>query len=266
MSRTVMNRISVDASNDKEIIYSLFSEYEEGGDYFVDFNNVISAPNDLETYTYPDLINYVNLYLTSINPSVDYFGGEKISLEQYDLICEKMQYIDSNFCWNGNLTLKEIAAAKSSLHIRKDQLSKAFAEGKQIVDNAFKYDHISLENWQYANWGSNGRTWDSDVYECSVYFKTDGYDARLIAQKLSQKYPDSTIYFDYAHAIVGTYSGSFEYKDGKLISGGDYPFKSYEGYDSYFLAFGERKDYVFDENLNNFKRIDLFFAKKHSEM
>ena len=100
MPNHVINRLTFDCPEDRlkqilsEICYDNNSDEDQKGIGTIDFNKITPMPESLNIECGSNTDDGINLYLTSINPSVDYFGTEKLDKKQLDGILERLHKLN----------------------------------------------------------------------------------------------------------------------------------------------------------------------------
>ena len=56
-----------------------------------DFNKIIPMPKELEIISGSLTDRAIEVYLTSINPQVEYYGEQKVSQEEFDKLLKKFK-------------------------------------------------------------------------------------------------------------------------------------------------------------------------------
>ena len=90
MPNHVINRLTFDCPEDRlkqilsEICYDKESDSDQKGIGTIDFNKITPMPESLNIECGSNTDDGINLYLTSVNPRVDYFGTDKLDKKQFN--------------------------------------------------------------------------------------------------------------------------------------------------------------------------------------
>ena len=117
MPNHVINRLEFDCPKErlKEILsaicYDDSSEAERTGIGTIDFNKITPMPPSLDIESGSSTDRGINLYLTSVNPSVRYYGKEKMDPVAFTSLTERLNGSRSFLRHNAALTPDEIQKA-----------------------------------------------------------------------------------------------------------------------------------------------------------
>ena len=226
MPNHVINRLEFFCSKEKlkeilsAICYAEDSGAEATGIGTVDFNKITPMPPSLEIESGSNTDRGINLYLTSINPSVRYYGKEKMGAAAFEALAQRLNGSRSFLRHNVAMTSTEIK--NSTLYTNEDELLQL---GKTAVSNLEQYGATTWYDWR-----TRGDTWNTkwNSYSASydggneVYFQTAWSAPHPIVQKLSAMYPEVTIKHVWANEDSWQSCGSRTYLSGEMIDY-DYP-------------------------------------------
>ena len=140
MPNHVINRLTFDCPEEQlkqilaEICYDDSAEVETTGIGTIDFNKITPMPPSLDIEDGSNTNHGINLYLTSINPSVNYFGTDKMSPQEFDALAEKLNGHRHFFPHKTMLSSGEIA--ECTKYRSADELIRL---GKIAVENLMNY-------------------------------------------------------------------------------------------------------------------------------
>ncbi len=227
MPNHVINRLEFDCPEErrKEILsaicYDDSSESERTGIGTIDFNKIIPMPPSLDIESGSGTVKGINLYLTSVNPSVRYYGKDKMDPVAFTSLTERLSGSRSFLRHNPTLTPDEIREA--TLHRSEDELLQL---GKTAVENLIQYGATTWYDWR-----TRGDTWNTKWNSYNAYdydggkeicFQTAWSAPHPIIEKLSQMYPEVTITHRWANEDLWQGCGSQTYLGGEMIDH-DYP-------------------------------------------
>lgn len=236
MPNWVKNKIIV---GNKRTIEELIDKYcvsehtEEGNRYNFDFNKVIKMPKELEIEFSTKSDNALSMYMTYINPNVDYFGDpkDKISSKEWKKLNDML---GKHMVVNKNFSLGEEAI--NTLNEKyEDELEDLLALGKQEVSNLQKYNAVNWYEWSINNWGTK---WNSSAFDIgddgkSLTFETAWDPAIPVFMEITRQNPNYKFVMLYADEEIGCHTGYILAKDGIIdYKGGFREFST----DAYKLA------------------------------
>ena len=227
MPNHVINRLEFECSEErlKEILsaicYDDSSEAERTGIGTIDFNKITPMPSSLDIESGSSTDRGINLYLTSVNPSVRYYGKEKMDPVAFTSLVERLNGSRSFLRHNAALTPEEIQNA--TLYHSEDELLQL---GKTAVENLMQYGATTWYDWR-----TRGDTWNTKWNSYNAYdynggneicFQTAWSAPHPIIEKLSAMYPEVTIKHRWANEDLWQGCGSQTYLGGEMIDE-DYP-------------------------------------------
>lgn len=258
MPNWVRNRLSISGDNAAEIMQSYLVKNDIDGEYDFDFNKIIPMPNELDFETGSDVYEAIDIYLTSINPLINYYGDNKIPFEEYLDLCNKIQRskVKDKPCFA--MSQEEIAKKlNKAQRFGKDEKS-VLALGKKAVENYKKYGAIDWYDWRCDNWGTKWNAHNTDllnIENAEVYFDTAWSSVMSLIHKISKAHPECNIEYEFAEEQAGYRAGQYELKNGKIISGADYEPYSKESYEKYFELWGGEDEYTFNEKTGTYESV-----------
>ena len=227
MPNHVQNIITFNCSADrlKEILQSIQAEDEENfesvGIGTIDFQKIIPMPDSLHIVSGSQTTEGINLYLTLINPSVNYYGDKLHKMDEVELykLYTKIKGIHSIGKYEPHLSISEIEEYRSA-----KQESKLLKLGKTAVENVINYGYPTWYEWRIVNWGTkwNGYDYSYNEEDSVMGFQTAWSAPHPIIAKLAQTFPDVTISHQWADEDMGYNCGKRVYL-GKAIIEEDIP-------------------------------------------
>ena len=221
MPNHVINRLSFDCPEERlrqilsEICYDDSAEAETTGIGTIDFNKITPMPPSLDIEDGSNTNYGINLYLTSINPNVKYFGTEKMNPREFKALSERLSGHRHFLPHKTVLSQDEIADC--TRYRSADELVKL---GKTAVENLMNYGATTWYDWR-----TRGDTWNtkwnsySPSYEGGneICFQTAWSAPHPIIEKLSEMYPEVTIRHMWANEDLWQDCGSRTYLGGEMI-------------------------------------------------
>ena len=227
MPNHVINKVKFDCSEDrlKEILsaicYDDKSEREVTGIGTIDFNKITPMPPSLDIESGSNTNRGIDLYLTSVNPSVDYYGNDKMEPAEFAALLERCNGARWFAKHNPALTLEEIQNATK--YIGEDELVQL---GKTAVDNLMQYGSITWYDWRTRGdtWNTKWNSYNSYGYDGGneICFQTAWSAPHPIIEKLSSMYPEVSIKHMWANEDFFQDCGSHTYIGGEIVEQ-DYP-------------------------------------------
>ena len=211
MPNYVRNIMRILASSEKvdEVLNSIQSDSDPNNP--LDFNKIIPMPKSLEIEagSQEDL---VSLYMTYINPKIEYYGTQKYSSELP--VIKQNPFIPA---YRNNLSKEEIE--KMLQRFSKYTEEVCLAIGKQYYDNFCQFGATSWYHWCSSEWGTK---WNAcEAYLASddiIVFDTAWNHPEPIILELSKKF-DVQIKLLYADEDSGGGNhGYIEAENGMLIN------------------------------------------------
>ena len=227
MPNHVINRIDFDCSKErlKEILSAICYDEDSGAEVTgigtIDFNKITPMPESLNIEDGSRTYRGIELYLTSLNPSVSYYGKEKMDVVEFSSLVEKLNKSRAFSKYNSALTPEEINKATEY-----DTEEKLLNLGKTAVNNLNEYGATTWYNWRTRSdtWNTKWNSYNSFYSEDSneICFQTAWDAPRPIIEKLSSMYPDVAMKHSWANEDLYQSCGSETYLDGVMIDH-DYP-------------------------------------------
>ncbi len=261
MPNWVTAKLTISGENSEKVLKQFLTE-DEDGELRFDFNKILPMPKELEIISGTTTDRAVELYLTSINPDIKYFGEHKVEKTVLQNITNLANSSKSFTKYRNDLAKDEIKKLKP-LFIGDGLLSdKQIIEyGRKAVDNVMKHNAMDWYDWSVKNWNTKWNACHTIFDEKTpnmICFDTAWSDVRGLIQKLSKKFPTNTFEYSYSEEQVGLYTGVAEYKNGKMLQDIEYADQSKEAYELAFDLWGEdlKEDFKFDEKANTYKYVD----------
>ena len=222
MPNHVINRLTFDCPEDKlkqilsEICYDKNLDSDQKGIGTIDFNKITPMSESLNIECGSNTDDGINLYLTSINPMVDYFGIEKLDRKQLNRIVEKLHKLNRNGSYETRLSQDKIKVMTK--YRSADELIQL---GKASVENLINYGALAWYDWRNRSdtWNTKWNSYDSEYDGGNeVIFKTAWDAPHPIIEKLSKIYPDVTITHEWANEDIWQSCGRRTYLGGEIIN------------------------------------------------
>lgn len=273
MPNWVANHLTIYGENAVEVLRSLLTERKEeneaGCGYDLDFNKIIPMPESLKIDKGSITDSCIEMYLTSINPFVDYYGENKVSADKFLKICSAVQAAKVFGNYNERLPLEEIRLREKETYYRNERNERnerkimtkdeILANGKKAVDNVLTYGKMDWYDWSCKNWGTKWnacRTQIPDTGVAEVYFDTAWSPVPQLMLALAEKFPDCSIEYEYAEEQAGYCAGRLMFKDGEVIESEPYEEYSKESYEMFFRLWGFEDEYRFNIETGTYEQIE----------
>lgn len=222
MPNHVINRIEFDCPEQKlkeilsAICYDDNSESERTGIGTIDFNKITPMPKSLDIESGSSTDRGINLYLTAVNPSVRYYGKEKMDPVEFTSLVERLNGSRVFLRHNTALTTEEIQ--KATLYHSEDELLQL---GKTAVENLMQYGATTWYDWRTRGdtWNTKWNSYNANDYDGGneICFQTAWSAPHPIIEKLSSMYPEVSIKHSWANEDLWQYCGSKTYLGGEII-------------------------------------------------
>jgi hypothetical protein len=228
MANHVRNILAFDCNEDKlkEILEQI--QNDEAGIGSIDFNKLIPRPESLNVTSGSIEVDTISLYLTSINPDVNYFGTDKVLNDRFSEVQNKMEAVQKYREYNISMTEDQIKDAVNGVIKWPEHEGKSFDEvqnslvnmGNQYVDNVLNYGSTSWYDWCLREWGTKWSAYNFSDYDDgnTIEFDTAWSPPTPIIEKLSEMYPDVVINHQWADEDLGYNVGEIEYSGEEQIS------------------------------------------------
>ena len=212
MPNWVCNRLRVSGPNANNVLKSLLTKSESEG-IRLDFNKILPMPEDVKIICGSTTDKCFEVYLSTLSEDearkeikdcVDSTLFPELTRGRYNIkskaeIDEIVNDAITN--WSKN------AEPDDPIFKTKEDV---IAYGKRLSDNIKKYGSKDWYDWSVKNWGTKWNACNTIFAEdCpeEIQFDTAWSDVRNLILKLSEKYPELEIEYDYAEEQVGFYTG-----------------------------------------------------------
>jgi len=266
MPNWVTGRLTISGENIENVIEKITTKtkYDENEPESInlDFNKIIPMPKDLEIVAGSLTDRAVELYLTSLNPEVDYYGYEKLSKEEFDELLNNVKKRHSFSKYESILTKEEIDkyiemhANDSDL---KDYDNSLLEYGKHAVENVKKYEHMDWYSWSIANWGTKWNacsTFYDEKRPNIITFDTAWSDVRDVIFEMSKMFPKNEFLYEWAEEQIGFYAGYVIFQDGNCKEMVDFDSYSKEAYELSFDLIGCKDWFKYNEATGTYQPIE----------
>lgn len=218
MPNHVRNKIyfGCDEKRLKEVLNAIKYEDDgvnrQNGIGTLDFRKIIPMPESLNIESGSSTDRGIELYLTSVNPDVTYFGGEKMPRDQFRLLTARINEEKLFGGYRSRLTKDEID--KATQYSDKDKL---LALGKTAVENFMNYGAVSWYEFCCREWGTKWNSYDPDTYIAghNIRFSTAWSAPHPVLRKLSEMFPDVTVTHQWADEDISRNCGEMTYVGGE---------------------------------------------------
>lgn len=241
MPNHVTNIIEIKAepSRIKDILAAI--QDDEKGIGSIDFNKLRPMPKSIEDVEVGDTTDRaINLYLTYINPMVDYFGPQ-IDLTSVDSIVHFQKHTISGnefakiynrfneevrfYRFNGALSPHEVKENVERILGVNGQniksLEDIIAYGESLYKNIQEHGNMNWYNWAVKHWGTKWNAYQFGGYEDGsnkITFMTAWSAPRPAMKTFSEKFPDVEFSHSWADDDLGHNVGMAAYKAGEIVS------------------------------------------------
>lgn len=259
MPNWVRNHLTIEGDNAAEIMKSLLVKSDIDGEYDFDFNKIIPMPLDLYIEAGSSTYEATALYMTYINPLIDYYGENKMPVTDYINLCRNIQYRQLKEKPNYALSKEEVASYINRFEKTEKGEKGMLALGKQAVDNFLRFGATDWYEWSLSNWGTKWNAHNTEVPDINtpdIYFDTAWDRVPALIQKLSQMHKDCLFKYDYAEEQAGYFAGSITFKNGEVIERNECEPDSKECYEKYFELWGGEDEFKFNEKTGTYEYVD----------
>ncbi len=249
MPNWVKNRLTITGKNAKKVIKSLLSTDElEPNRKMFDFNKIIPMPKSLEIQSGSLTDTCIELYMTYINPMVDYYGDNKMETTRFLRIKNALNRENVFFPYDVQYSKEKLLTVLNNLSkyfIKPDYETIALSLGKVAVDNVDTYGYKDWYHWSIANWGTKWNACDTYIKGNVIEFNTAWSPVPIVIERLSKMYPNLQIDYLYAEEQMGVSTGHFIFKNGQAC-GQAYDDYDVTAYETSCELWGEDKKERFD--------------------
>lgn len=251
MPNWVANHLTIHGENASRVLRSLLKENKETEDgYDLDFNKIIPMPESLQIESGSRTNSCVEMYLTSINPFVRYYGENKVSADEYLKIVQAVQESKLYGSFNDKLPIDEIRKRETETYTRSEQnelrtLTKEeiLEYGKKAVDNVLTHGAMDWYGWSCENWGTKWNACNTQIPDpetAEVYFETAWSPVPQVMLALSEQHFECAFEYEYAEEQSGNFAGHCVYEAGDIIVDESFDSDSKECYEMFFKLWGLR--------------------------
>lgn len=266
MPNWVRNHLKIKGARAQEVFEGLFTK-DKGENICFDFNKIIPMPESLNIICGTVTDNCMEIYLTSVNPDVDYFGDKKLDKAEFLLCIEKVNSNNERQSYASTLTLEEIQNNSNNIFLsdifdterKSATLSEVLEYGKQAVENILTYGYRDWYDWCCAHWGTKWNACSTQIPNpgvAEVYFDTAWSPVNHLILELATRNPDCRFEYEFAEEQTGFWAGSFEYENGMETKQEVYPIGSKKCYEKYFELWGEDPNFQFNPKTQTYEYIE----------
>lgn len=226
---------------------------EESGLPEMDFETIKKMPEELGIEYGSRSHDGLRLYLTRLDPEVDYWGGEgdKMGRGEFHALLESLM---NHQLWHDDL--KRLAPAELSDLVQTygRELPKVEDLGKRQIDNARKYGAMNWYEWSVKNWGTKWNACNTVVNGSEMTFDTAWSPAIPAVFEMSRLHPEIAIALLFADEETGYGVGFVLMKGGRIDQQGSFPDGSVDAYKLSFKVWGNGDEYRFDKKQDTYVR------------
>ena len=216
MANHVQNNIKFLCDEDRlreileSIMYDPNGDNEDRGYGTIDFERIISMPQDLDIESGSRTSQGIEMYLTSLNPRATYFGKDKMDASEFEALVTKMNE-GKRYPYKYELSIYEM----DSMFDDADKKAQTFELGKKAVENFQKYGSPTWYEWRRDNWGTKWNSYNN-IYDGgnTLYCQTAWSTPAEAILNLSKMFPDVSIEMEYADEDIGSNCGRILFKNG----------------------------------------------------
>ena len=213
MPNHIRNLLKLECSKGKlKKIYQELECSEENDRKGFDFGKIIPMPETLNIECGSSTNRAVELYMTSINPEVTYYGsGYKMEGPAFEALRKALERQMYGKC-DASLTPEKIA--EYTEHTSAEDMLKL---GEQAVTNLIRYHAMTWYEWSINNWGTKWNSYSNSFDGKTIAFDTAWSAPHPVILKLSEMYPDIQIEHQWADEDIGHNCGRRDYKGGEIV-------------------------------------------------
>ena len=248
MPNWVKNKITIIDGDCKKIINEITND--EGS---LDFNKLIPMPETLKISSGTITDTCARLYVNSFMEDCEAFAKYLKLYKQGEFHRDwKMSESEIENEFKSLLPKEEQSNGEDNFKTKAD----VYSRGKQVLDNIEKYGFKDWYDWSIANWGTKWNACDSYINKNSIFFDTAWDPVPQIVEKLSTKYPNAIIHYDYAEEQLCVCCGEMDFQKGQVINLSQYDFGSKKAYEKAFELWGCKNDFKYDKKLKTYRFKD----------
>lgn len=267
MPNWVRNHLKIKGERAQEVFESLFKK-DKGENICFDFNKIIPMPESLNIICGTVTDKCMDIYLTSVNPDVDYFGDKKLDSAEFLSILEKVNSNKRTIHPSiSTLSLEEIHKISKNISLQdlfsegreRATLPEILEYGKQAIDNILTYGYRDWYDWRCAHWGTKWNACSTQIPApgiAEVYFDTAWSPVNHLILELSTRNPDCRFEYEFAEEQAGYLAGRFEYENGTETAQEVYPAGSKNCYEKYFELWGKDSHFQFNPKTQTYEYIE----------
>ncbi len=183
----------------------------------VDFNKLIPMPEELNIEASSKTFLAAEVYLTSLNPAVSWFGDPAGKLSGEDFKELLVQANRDRLFTRHKGDMPESGLTEESLGWPVEEM---LALGKQAVGNAVKYGASTWYEWRTDpdNWNTKWNAYDCRYEGDGVLrFETAWTAPHPVLRALAERFPDASITHAWADEDIGYNCGRCRYEGGRLV-------------------------------------------------
>ena len=196
----------------ESVMYDPSGENEERGFGTIDFERIIPMPQELDIESGSRTTQAIELYLTSVNPRISYFGSDKMDSSEFDSLVAKINE-NKRYPYNSALPEHEIADTIKYSHQKAELLDL----GQKAVNNCINYGAPTWYEWRVQNWGTKWNSY-SNSYDGgdTICLQTAWSAPKEVIKALSAQNPDVAMELEYADEDIGANCGRLLYVGGEI--------------------------------------------------
>jgi len=211
MPNWVKNRVAFTGKNANKVMKSLLSKDElDPRRKMFDFNKIIPMPKSLNIESGSVTDTCIELYMTSVNPMVNYFGKDKMEINRFlkikNTLNAQRTFLPYDFQMDESKLLIVIRNLAKFFN-QDNYVELALAKGKVAVDNVEAYGYKDWYDWSVANWGTKWNACDTVIKGNTIEFETAWAPVPKLLKRLSEIYCGIKIDYTFAEEQIGVCAG-----------------------------------------------------------
>ncbi len=273
MPNWVTNRIIIEGPDANKIMAEL-TRVDNNEERYFDFNKIIAMPEELNIISGSLTNKAIEIYLTHINPQIDYFGPQDIDEEFFLKQRDLANSAKSFGSYSDSLTFEELKKVVDDVLKAKDDfkiIDDVLDYGKKAISNIERFGSLDWYDWSIKNWGTKWNSCHnlySEELPNEIMFDTAWSNVIDLIALLSTKYPENEFTYTFAEEWAGHQAGNLKLKNGEVVSGDYFDDESKEAYETAFSLWGEelKDNYIYDKKKNTYIYKEEYESEDQEEM
>ena len=255
MPNWVMNRIILTGKDAETVANKILSKDQDTGKEYMDFNNIDRMPESLNCICGSCTTPALEYYLTTINPDMPEYKGEKLSKAKYTKYLKAVNSAGKERKVYGKNEFGVQPTDFDTFGGEKGYLTY----GKTIADNRANYGCSTWYEWSRSHWGVKWNASESRVEhdddEVIIYFETPWDGVPGLMYRLAQMCKDNQVVIDYdfSEEQMAFYERRMHFEAGEITDGCIYEDGSKEAYEHFMEIWGLEDQFRWDEEEGCYK-------------